>query len=99
MHPIPPKLRKQLSEDPYYKACARAGTDCDGRITCEHSILYAGKQVQERWAIIPLCAFHHSVDEFQDGPGLNKRINRQIAMSRATEEDKKKYSRLRWRQS
>jgi hypothetical protein len=55
MHPIPPKLRKQLSIDPYCRTCARANIDCAGRITWEHAILYAGRQVQECWAIIPLC--------------------------------------------
>src|SRR5690349_12289112 len=96
MHPIPPRLRKQLNEDPYYRTCARASATCKGRITFEHALTYAGRQVQEVWAIIPLCAFHHSVDEFQDGPGLNKRINREIAMSRATEADRQKYPRLKW---
>lgn len=97
MHPIPPKLRRELSADPFYKICARKGEACAGRITWEHALTYAGRQIQERWAIIPLCAFHHSVDEFQDGPGLDKRLNKEIAMSRATEEDRKKYSRIKWK--
>lgn len=90
MHPIPPRLRRELSKDPYYQTCARADETCQGRITWEHAILYAGRQVQERFAIIPLCYFHHL------GSGLVKRINIQIAMSRATPEDKKKYPRLKW---
>jgi len=50
-------------------------------------------------AIIPLCEFHHSVGKFQDGRGLNKRINRDIAMRRAMENDRKKYPLLKWRKS
>jgi len=40
MMPIPSKLRKELSEDPYYSVCARLGSDCQGRITWEHSYIY-----------------------------------------------------------
>jgi len=97
MHPIPPKLRRELSEDPYYKTCARADKTCKGRITWEHAVLYAGKQVQERWAILPLCEWHHSVNQFQDGGALNKRLNKEIAMARATPEDRAKYPRLKWK--
>lgn len=95
MNRIPPKLKAELAADPEYKLCVLGdtfpdGMNCSGRITWEHAILYAGKQVQERWAIIPLCVYHHL------GNGLNKRWNKQYAMSRATEEDKKKYPRLNW---
>jgi hypothetical protein len=48
-------------------------------------------QLQERFAIIPLCEFHHSVNRFQDGGGMNKRMNVAIALRRATEVDRKKY--------
>jgi hypothetical protein len=93
MHPIPSKLRRELSADPYYRVCARANEDCAGRITWEHAIMYAGKQVQERWAIIPLCYHHHL------GEGLVKSVNILLAMSRATKEDKLKYPRLKWAQT
>jgi hypothetical protein len=94
---MPPKLRRELSEDPFYQTCARKKEECKGRITWEHALTYAGKQIQARFAIIPLCAFHHSVDEFQDGPGLNKKINVAIALSRATTVDKAKYPLLPWK--
>lgn len=88
MNNIPKKLREEMAEDPYMKICARENQDCSGRITWEHAIIYAGRQIQERWAIIPLCEYHHL------GKGLNKRINRQIAFNRAMEEDLKKYSKI-----
>lgn len=100
MNRMPPALRRELSEDPYYRVCARGWENCSpcsGRITWEHALTYAGRQIQERFAIIPLCAFHHSVDQFQDGGGMNKRINVEIAMSRATEADRDKYPLLPWR--
>ena len=90
MSPIPTKLREQLSNDPYYKKCSRAGKDCLGRITWEHAWTYANKQIQERWAIIPLCVYHHL------GLGLVKKANQLIALNRATPEDLKKYPNKDW---
>lgn len=92
MNNLPTKLREELAADPYYRFCARADENCAGRITWEHAFEYAGRQIQERWAIIPLCWFHHL------GAGLNKTINRQIAVVRATPEDRKRYPRLPWNQ-
>ena len=85
MRPIPPKLKAQIASDPYMRTCARLGLDCNGRITWEHAFIYAGRQINEPWAIIPLCMYHHL------GEGLNKKINKQIALSRATREDLQKY--------
>ena len=63
--------------DPYYNKCARLKDGyCDGRITWEHSHIYAGRQIQEKWAIIPLCVYHHL------GNGLNKELNQWIALNR-----------------
>jgi len=91
MSPIPFNLRIQLAKDPYYAKCARAEDGgCNGRITWEHAILYAGRQVQERWAIIPLCYRHHL------GDLLDKTKNVILATNRATDDDKKKYPRLNW---
>ena len=97
MNAIPPKLRAELDDDPYYHYCARANGDCRGRITWEHCLTYVGRQIQARFAIIPLCERHHAVGDWQDGGGLmNKRENERIAMDRATPEDRKKYPLLPW---
>ena len=80
MRAIPQKLRDEMSDDQYYKTCSRASFECKGRITWEHSIIFAGRQLNEKWAIIPLCVFHHL------GPGLVKEINEMIALNRATDE-------------
>lgn len=87
MRQIPKWLLQDMLEDEYYARCAREDDGCDGRITLEHSMIHAGRQVNERWAIIPLCTYHHSVDEHQDGDGLDKEMNEWIALSRATEAD------------
>jgi len=96
MRKIPQWLKEEILVDTYYKVCCRKNKDCKGRITWEHVFIYAGRQINEKWNIIPLCAYHHSVDEFQDGDGLNKRINEYIAISRATPEDLAKYPKRNW---
>lgn len=79
-----------MAEDPYMKVCARRNWECQGRITWEHAFIYAGRQINERWAIIPLCEYHHL------GKGMDKRVNEQIAISRATKEDLQKYPKRNW---
>jgi len=90
MRPIPPALKNEMEEDPYYKRCARKSGECNGRITWEHAWIYGGRQINEKWAIIPLCVYHHL------GAGLNKKINQRIALERATDEDLAKYPKKDW---
>ena len=89
MNNMPLKLRKQLAELP--QVCARLGDDCEGVLTYEHALLYAGKQVQAKFAVVFLCWYHHL------GAGLDKRWNIRKALSQATPEDLKKYPRQTWR--
>ena len=88
---IPKQLLKEILADPYYKTCARLDSDCDGIITLEHALLYAGKQVQAKFAIIPLCWYHHL------GDGLDKRWNIRKALSQATPEDLLRYPKNTWK--
>ena len=91
MRKIPLKLRKEMSDDPYYKSCLRKKEgNCKGRITWEHCWMYAGKQINEKWAIIPLCEYHHL------GQGLNKKLNHWFSVNRMTEDDIKKYPKFNW---
>lgn len=88
MNNIPRALRKELAADPYYAVCARKGLHehkCGGRITWEHALIYAGRQIQERWAIIPLCSKAHNVGRWQDCGDVDKSLNHWIALSRATD--------------
>lgn len=85
---IPDDVRKQLQDEP--DVCARLSDECSGRITWEHALYYAGRKIQDRFAIIKLCEYHHL------GSGLVKSINQQLAGARASEEDMKKYPRLNW---
>lgn len=84
---MPPKLRREINADPFYRYCARRGLHghvCGGRITREHALIFAHRQIQKKHAIVPLCAKAHAVDEYQDGGDMNKEINVWIALSRAT---------------
>lgn len=65
----------------------------------EHAWKYAGRQINEAWAIIRLCARAHSVDQYQTGGGiLDKRINEAISLRHATDQDLKKYPNRDWEQ-
>lgn len=93
MTPIPKQLKKEMQEDTFYTKCCLKDTFCDGRITWEHTMTYAGKQIQEKWAIIPICEYHHAVNKYQDGGNLNKEKNRWVAFNRATEEELSKFEK------
>lgn len=93
MRTIPTKMREEMSNDPYYRVCSRLDLNCDGRITFEHAVIFAGRQLNEKWAILPLCEFHHAVNKHQDGGMLNKEINMWICLNRATEEELSKVSK------
>lgn len=92
---IPVKLREKMAKLPEYHDCLRrvllrdhvcSPDPVSGKlIEWEHTLTYAGKQIQEMWAIIPICWWSHR------GPGLNKAINRWIALNRATDKELEKY--------
>lgn len=94
MNNMPLKLRRELEADPFYKTCARNEALHDhicqgdpirgsrGRvIEWEHALYFAGKQVQQKFAIVPACWFVHR------GPGMKKQVMEWIALNRATDEE------------
>jgi hypothetical protein len=94
MRPIPPKLREEMASDPYYKVCARLNDGpCGGKITWEHALIHSGRQINAKWAIIPLCCRHHGVNEWQDKGSLCKEKNVIIALNRATDEELREVSK------
>lgn len=56
MRPIPPQMRQSMDSDPFYHKCVICG--CQG-VQWHHNLVFAGRQVNEEWAIIPLCPFDH----------------------------------------
>lgn len=91
-----------MAQDPLYKICLRnlifEDHICEpdpimGKlIEWEHAMYYAGKQIQERWAIIPICWYVHR------GGELDKEKNRFLALNRASDEDLEKYPRANFKQ-
>lgn len=88
MNNIPASLKKEMLADPEYTRCSLLGYHvCGGRITLEHALIFAGKQIQQRFAIIPVCAAGQEVDEYQDAHTMDKKRNIWVALNRATEEE------------
>ena len=95
---IPLKLRKKMAENGSMLSCVHRSNNCSAKIEWEHCWLYAGKQIQEEWAIIPCCYFHHR------GNGLDKDFNRYQSLVKAfkllgsLDEIIKKYPKKNWKQ-
>lgn len=97
MTKIPQKVRKEIDADPRYKVCALYGQEthiCGGRITMEHAFIYAGQQVQQKWAIVPVCARGQEVDHYQDAHTMNKELNQWVALNQATVEELSHFKRV-----
>lgn len=71
--PIPPAIREELSNDPFMKECI-VQDGCEGRAEFDHAFTYAGKRVNELWAILPLCTKHNH--------GVTRKVNelRKVAL-------------------
>ena len=94
MRKIPSKLRENMANDNWYTKCVLSRQNdhifdltgsCGGCITWEHSIIYQGRQLNEKWAIIPLCEKHHGVNNYQDAGAINKEVSVWCAINRATD--------------
>lgn len=90
MNNVPQKLRRKWQEEDWRgetRECARSSEgNCAGRLTKEHAIIYAGRQLQEEWSILDMCEFHHGVNNFQDRGNLNKEKHIWLALTRAPED-------------
>ena len=83
-----------IDSSPYYKKCARrTDSNCAGRITIEHALVFGGRQIAELWNYVPLCEYHHAVLNYQDGGDLQKEKNVWIALNQANDLELKKYSK------
>lgn len=94
MRKISSTVKSKILVDPFYDTCSRwEDGHCDGRITWEHAFIYAGRQIDEVWAIIPLCEYHHSIGIHHGTGDLQKKKNHWISLNRATNEELQKYPR------
>ena len=86
MRKISQRVKNVLFLEP--EICAlKSDGKCAGRITWEHAIQFRGRQLDEPFAIIKICARHHSVDEYQDCGLLDKEKNLWVALNRATDNE------------
>lgn len=87
MNNTPQFLKDMWAKNPP-KVCMRSDEgNCAGRLTKEHAIIFAGKQLQEDWAILDICEFHHGVCNYQDKGNLNKEKHIWLALNRATDQE------------
>lgn len=62
MNHIPKALNDELNEDPFYRKCCLSFLGgCGGRIERHHNLIYAGRQYQAKFAILPACHDHHDM--------------------------------------
>lgn len=90
MRPIPTKLREEMANDPFYKVCCYCASQ---PVEWHHVFIYAGKQINEKWAIVPACKKHH--DLVQSDSNIRKFFEL-TSLSRATKEDFAKYPKRDW---
>ncbi len=76
-----------MANDPYYKKCAVTGTTSE-KIDWHHNLIFAGRQVNERWCIIPLAkSVHDKIERYKDKVDW-------IMLNRATDEELERYSKV-----
>jgi len=93
MRPINQKIKDKMSNDPFYKECLIINDGCcEGRIEWHHNLIFAGQQLDEKWAILPLCEFHHRnintkmIKEQCDHVMLNRATDQELeAVSKAVD--------------
>jgi len=91
MRPIPQKLREELANDPFMKVCIITGDTKN--VSWEHCWTYGGKQINEKWAIVPLRR-----DLNVNMQADIKEKCRTVSIMRATDEDFAKYPKVNWQQ-
>jgi len=86
MRKIPLKLKQEMGEDPFYKQCCITGQR-DEKIEFHHNFIWAGKQLNEKWCILPLSkSIHDQINTFKDQCDC-------VMLNRASDETLKKYSK------
>lgn len=93
MRLIPTKLRKQLSRDPYMEECQICHTRQN--IEWNHALIYGNKQINEPYAIIPVCRDCHR-GEFGTIKKTNRDICELIAITRGMQHLTENYPKFDW---
>lgn len=86
MKKIPPKLRDEMANDPYYQKCCVTGCRNE-KIDWHHNLKYASNQVNEKFCILPLSkSIHDNIVKY-------KEICDWIMWNRASDEQIARYSK------
>lgn len=60
MRKIPAKLRAEIENDPFYSKCCITGLSKNAvKIDWHHNLQFGGRQVNEKFCILPLADFVH----------------------------------------
>ena len=94
MRKIPEKLKKRLTGQPCALRNDKFGA-CTGRIQLHHVWIYAGRQINEPWAILGACEGHH---ERVKQERRVKEAFEKISLEYATLDQLAKYPRKEWKQ-
>lgn len=91
MRKIPEELREEMANDPFYKKCCLEDYTfgCVGKIEWHHNLIYAGRQVNEKFCILPVCKYHHDHEKDTE---IGERLD-YIMLHRATEDDLRRFSK------
>jgi hypothetical protein len=103
MRPIPSRMRQELEALPRMRRCTLWPVQdlygaCSGRLRnpeWHHVWTYGGPQINELWAILAACTYHH--DEVKAQTAV-KNAFESASIMLATEEDLAKYPRKDWSQ-
>lgn len=98
MRPIPIKMREELAGKKRMTFCVVKGMGfgfCEPKIDWDHVWIYAGRQINETWAIVGVCTRHHY--KKNGNRLLNDSIMR-ASLRLASPEDLAKYPRKNWAQ-
>ncbi len=96
MNPILLPLRKKLNDDPWMKSCCLCHTKQS--IEFNHALIYSGRQINEDYAIVPLCSDCHR-GAFGTILQRNRDICELLAIERGLQSDiETKYPKMDWRQ-
>lgn len=83
-----------MAKDPFWKDCVVSSLGgCEGKIDFHHMWIYAGRQINEKWAILPACRHHH---DLVNRDIMVRDMFKWVSLRLATPEDLKKYPKTDW---
>jgi len=84
---IPEQIKQEIADSKLNEKCCLWNFDCSGRIQWHHNLIHKGKRVNEPWAILGVCEWHH-----QRESTYKNELN-WIMLNRATDEQLQEYSK------